>query len=125
MSNTTKLISSLARLDAEQEKLERALKILKSKREGVEEKLLAALRTTSLGELDGVKCSAGRVWIGKQEYPDIPDWDKVYAYVKKHNAFELLHRRISITAVKERINAGKPVPGVHIRSKDVLEFRRK
>jgi hypothetical protein len=47
-----------------------------------------------------------------EDIPRAEDWDKVYAYIKKHNAFELLQRRLNSAAVKERLEDGKKVPGV-------------
>lgn len=40
------------------------------------------------------------------------DWPKIWAYIKKYNAWELLHKRLSSTAVRERWEAGKEIPGI-------------
>lgn len=44
--------------------------------------------------------------------PRVEDWDKTYAYIKRHNAFELLQRRLNAAAVRERLEDGKTIPGV-------------
>lgn len=50
----------------------------------------------------------------------VTDWDKVYAYILRNKAPELLQRRLSTQAIAERIDAGKPVPGVEdFQFKDV------
>lgn len=47
-----------------------------------------------------------------ESIPRVEDWDKTYAYIKRHNAFELLQRRLNAAAVKERLEDGKQIPGV-------------
>ena len=44
--------------------------------------------------------------------PKVADWQKLYAYIHKNKAFELLHQRISSTAWSELVDSGKSVPGV-------------
>lgn len=63
-------------------------------------------------EATGVTGKLARVTIVLKPIPQVKDWDKFYAYVKKHNAFELLQRRLGETAIKERWEAGANIPGV-------------
>jgi hypothetical protein len=44
--------------------------------------------------------------------PRVADWDKLYAFVKKTGSFDLLQRRLTDSAIQERWEAGKSVPGV-------------
>lgn len=67
----------------------------KSKAEGVTGKLVNATITT-------------------KEVPQVEDWDKVYTYIKKNNAFDLLGRSLNSTAVKERWENKKKIPGVGV-----------
>lgn len=60
----------------------------------------------------GITGKLARVTIVKKIIPQVSDWPKFYAYVKKTNQFELLQRRVSDAAVKERWDIGKEVPGV-------------
>lgn len=58
---------------------------------------------------------AGRLALAKIEQKDVPspkDWTKIFAYIKRNNAFELLQRRLSSTAVQERWDAKKSIPGI-------------
>jgi len=43
---------------------------------------------------------------------DPTKWDKFYAWVSKHNRFDLLQKRLSEVAAKELMEAGKKVPGM-------------
>lgn len=42
------------------------------------------------------------------------DWEKVYKYIKRHDAFEMLQKRLSDKAVQERMDAarGHKLPGI-------------
>jgi hypothetical protein len=40
------------------------------------------------------------------------NWPQVWAYVRENNAFDLLHKRLTETAVMARINGGESVPGI-------------
>ena len=43
--------------------------------------------------------------------PSIVDWNAFYGYVAETKQFELLHKRLSSTAFKERWDAGESIPG--------------
>lgn len=63
-------------------------------------------------EASGVAGKLARVTIVTKIVPQVEDWDKFYAHIKKKGEFDLMQRRVSDTAVKERWDAGKQVPGV-------------
>ena len=63
-------------------------------------------------EATGVAGKLARVTVVKKEVPQVEDWDKFYAYIKKTGSFELLGRSLSAPAIKERWEAKKAVPGV-------------
>lgn len=42
----------------------------------------------------------------------VSDWKKLYAYIKRTGSFELLQRRLTVSAVQERWADNKQVPGV-------------
>lgn len=50
--------------------------------------------------------------IVKNTVPEVENWVKLYAHIKKTGEFELLHQRISFRAWAERYDADKKVPGV-------------
>jgi len=68
----------------------------------------------------GVAGKLGRVQIVNKDIPIVEDWDKFYAHVAKTKSFDLLQRRLSEKAVKERWEANKVVPGTgHFNVKKV------
>lgn len=62
----------------------------------------------------GISGLVARVQIETKPIPQVEDWDKFYAYVHKHKAFDLFQRRIAEGAAKERMDEGKKIPGVGI-----------
>lgn len=42
----------------------------------------------------------------------VSDWPVFYAYLAKNKTFEMLQKRISTTAIQERLDDGKKVPGI-------------
>lgn len=55
--------------------------------------------------------SGHSVTMAKKVHPTINDWDLFYEYVTKTNSFDLLHKRLSSTAFKDRWEAGEIIPG--------------
>ena len=72
------------------------------------------VETLPQSDSTGVAGLAARVQILPNYVPTVRDWDALYAYVKKNNAFDLLQRRLSKEAVRERLDARKQVPGVEM-----------
>ncbi len=60
----------------------------------------------------GVSGSMARIQLNPSSKAIVGNWDKFYAYVKKHNAFDLLQRRLNEGAYKERADNKEWVPGI-------------
>jgi hypothetical protein len=60
----------------------------------------------------GASGKRARVSVVTKQVPQVKDWDKFYAHVKKTGQFELMQRRLADTAIRERWDNGKQVPGV-------------
>lgn len=70
------------------------------------------INTLPKSEASGVAGKLARVTVVTKEIPKVEDWDAFYKYVKKTGNFDLMQRRLTDAAVKERWEAGKEVPGV-------------
>ncbi len=70
------------------------------------------INTLPKSEATGAAGKLARVTVVTKEVPQVKDWKKFYAYVKKNNAWDLMQRRLSAAAVTERWEAGKEVAGV-------------
>lgn len=63
-------------------------------------------------EASGIAGKVARIQLQRKVVPQVEDWEKVYGYIQKHGAFELLQRRINNAAVAERWDNKEQVPGV-------------
>ena len=70
--------------------------------------------TLPKSQATGVAGKLARVTVVQKSSPMVEDWEAFYTYVKKNNAFDLMQRRLSDTAVKERWEDGKTIPGVGV-----------
>jgi chromosome segregation ATPase len=60
-----------------------------------------------------------------KQHPAINDWKAFYGYVAETGQFELLHKRLSSTAFRERWDAGEAIPGTSISEVWELSVYRK
>lgn len=70
------------------------------------------INTLPKSEASGVAGKVARVTVVTKEVPQVEDWDSFYKYVKRTGAFDLMQRRLTEAAVKERWEAGEEIPGV-------------
>lgn len=78
-----------------------------------EEKALKEYIINTLPKSDsGAAGKVARVSIVTKDVPQVKDWDVFYKYVSRTKSFDLLQRRLSDAAVKERWENKKDIPGV-------------
>lgn len=63
--------------------------------------------TLPRSDATGISGRVARVQITIKAVPQVEDWDKLYAYIKKNGAWELLQRRLGEKAAQERLEAGE------------------
>ena len=80
---------------------------LREAQDTIKEKLLTALQDANL---KNVKTNHGTAYITSWTSCTVQDWPETLKYIIDNEAFDLLERRVSKTAVQER----GEVPGVHI-----------
>jgi hypothetical protein len=88
---------------------QKAVDALQEKESAIKEHLINNLPKS---DASGVAGKLARVTIVTKVIAQVKDWDVFYKYVKKTGAFDLMQRRLTDTAVKERWDNGKEVPGV-------------
>jgi hypothetical protein len=91
--------------------IEKQAEALKAQESALKEHLIQTLPKSEAG---GVAGKVARVTVISKPVPQVNDWDKFYAHIKKTGDFELLQRRLGEGAIKERWEAGKVVPGVEV-----------
>ena len=66
----------------------------------------------SKGDASGIAGKLCSVQVVVKTIPQVENWPAFYAFIAKTKAFDLLQRRVSDSAVRERWEGGKDVPGV-------------
>jgi hypothetical protein len=116
------LIDGLFDLREERRELAATDRILKTRYESLETRLMAALDGQEMTQARGGKATAT---VCEDDYATVVDWDRLYQYVAQNQAFHLLQRRINNAPWKEfcALN-GQPVPGTDIFRKRTIALRR-
>jgi len=103
------LIDQLFKRRSDRKKMEEKVAALRTVENEAEAAVIAALQKS---KLESAKGKRGQATITFRPLATVIDWAQVYAYVRKNNAFELLHKRIAVTACAERWETGVEIPGV-------------
>jgi hypothetical protein len=102
-------IDKLYTLRQERKEIERKAEAVKEKESALERHIIESFSKT---DLDGARGTVAVAGLSQATVPTVKDWDALYKYVKKHNAFDLLQKRVSATAYRERLDVKEVVPGV-------------
>lgn len=65
-------------------------------------------------EASGISGKLARVTVVVKQIPQVKDWDVFYKYIKRTGNFDLMQKRLSDAAIKERLEDGKLIPGVEL-----------
>lgn len=84
---------------------------LKAEYDAIEEHLIS---TIPKANLEGAIGKLFAVIIEHPSFPQVKDWAKLYAYIAKNHAWELLQKRPVVSAFRERWDNKVVVPGVEI-----------
>ena len=102
-------IDLLWQLREERKIVEASVKAIKEKEDAVEAHLMSNFDRSGL---DGAKGKHGLETLKKSTVADVDDWPTFYGYIQRNKAWDLLQKRPAITAIRERWDAGKAIPGV-------------
>jgi hypothetical protein len=98
-------------------------KELKDQQLRIEAELLRFLQANSV---DSVKSENATVYRQEELTPSASDWDALYSWIKEHDAFDALEKRVKKTFIKEyaETNDGALPPGVSVYREYVVRVRR-
>lgn len=90
-------------------------------------KQLKALEDAHLADMldagaESIKSVYGTHVVSRSTVFDVEDWRALDAWAIAHKAPEVYQRRVSISAVREHIDAGDKVPGIVERVNTTLRF---
>lgn len=104
-----------------QREMEAQLELLKGEENEIEQYIFQTFQKQDIEGAKGDLCSAS---VSRSVVPTVKDWDAVYAYIKKKGAWDLLERRMSRVAYRDRLDAGEEVPGTEQFVKLALSLRK-
>jgi hypothetical protein len=84
---------------------------LKSEENALKAQLIGEMEENDLSSAGGKECIVKRT---VKQRAIASNWPDIYAYIQEHDAFDLLHRRLTDSAVLLRKDDGVEVPGVTI-----------
>jgi len=77
---------------------------------------------------DGVtsfKTTAGTAFVTTTDFANVADWDAVLSYIKTHEAYDMLEKRVSKTAVRAQLDeTGSVPPGITYGTKIGINIRK-
>lgn len=113
-------------ISAERRKLKREFEDADNKLKADEEKIeLSILQFLQETNINSVRTDFGTAYKQEDVIPTCADWNVFYDWVKKHDAFDALEKRIKKTYVKEMLENDQGLPdGVNVIRKFVVRIRR-
>jgi len=108
-SHLPALVNQYVAIRARRLELDRESAKAKESEDDLQKVIIAKMRE---GDMKVLGSSLGTVKLHESEEPIAENWPEIWAFIEQNQAWELLHKRITITAVKERWADGIAVPGV-------------
>lgn len=109
VKDLAKMVDRLYKIRQDRYALQKKVDALKTEETSIETQLIDALPAS---DASGIAGHVARATITRKAVPVVEDWAAFYKYVKKTGQFELMQKRLSDSAVKERWDDGKAIPGV-------------
>jgi hypothetical protein len=116
------LINEFVEIKALKEGLNEQIKECNEKLAGIEAQIMEQMSSVGISQAATEKASCT---MREVKHPSIIDWPAFYEHVAKTGEFELLHKRLSSPAFRERWEAGEVIPGTTTTSLWELSVRRK
>lgn len=91
-----------------QREVEKKLDVMKKAEEEINDHILKTFSKVEIEQARGTLCSASII---RNVVPTGIDWPKVWKYIQKTGAFDLLEKRMAKAAWRERYENGEKVPG--------------
>jgi len=108
-SNLPDVVDNYISLRAQRLSLDKQVADLKKQEEEIKDHLISEFRSQGLSALGG---KAGICKLHMSVEPEVTDWPTLYTHIKETDNWDLLHRRLTTTAVKLRWEEDETVPGV-------------
>jgi hypothetical protein len=124
--NIDEVISTYLKLRAQKDALEAQTKEQVAKIKASLEKLEAWIKEQADAQgVTSFKTHHGTAFLTTNDYANVADWDAMLAFVKEHEAYDMLEKRVSKAAVRGYIEQTKQVPpGVNYGTRLDVNIRK-
>jgi hypothetical protein len=112
-------VDMLMTLRAERRRLQAEVDLKKEDEDYVEEQIFTLF---DKAKLEGARGRLAQASIKRSDVPTLEDWDRFAAHVVKEKALDLLQRRLSVEACRDRWSRKEAVPGVGVFTKISLSL---
>lgn len=102
-------IDLLYKLGEQRKEQEAELKKLKEQEKAIE---LHLLNNFQKSEINGARGKLAQFSVGSSVVADVTDWDALWKYITKNKAYDMVQKRVSVTACRARWDNKKQIPGV-------------
>ena len=120
------VVGTYVKLRRKKEALEASVKADVDEIKGKMAKLEAWLMQKA--DEDGVtsfKTASGTAFVTTTDFANVADWDAVLSYIKTHDAYDMLEKRVSKTAVRAQLDeTGSVPPGITYGTKIGINIRK-
>jgi hypothetical protein len=108
-SHLPDLVNQYIAIRAQRLVLDKQADDLKAQEDGLKDVIVSKLRE---GGMKAIGAANGLVKMSETDEPTATDWPAFWAYIRETGNFEMLHKRVTVTAVKEHWEAGETIPGI-------------
>lgn len=124
--NVDQVVSAYLKLRYQKEAVENAAK---QEAQAIKEKMAKLeawlLNQANVQNVTSFKTKSGTAFVTTTDYANVADWDAVLEYIRENDAFDMLERRVSKTAVRGYIETKGSVPaGVNYGTKIEINVRK-
>lgn len=88
----------------------------------LEQREKAILDNLTAAKITSGKYGAYNVTVSEKKVPRCTDWAGFHAYVRESGNLDMLHKRLTETAIMARLDAGEYVPGIVVDPKTTYSF---
>jgi hypothetical protein len=106
---TPELVDAFCKVRRERIDLGKRVEALKEEETAYKEQIMHRMIDSGQHVLSSKKFS---LKLGRSDEPTVTDWGQLDAFILTNKRLDLLHRRLTASAVKEMWNEGEVVPGV-------------
>lgn len=94
---------------------------LKSDENKIKAEIISEMEAGNLSSIGGKVCVLNRA---VKQRAIAGDWPAIHKYILENDAFDILHRRLTDAAIKERLDDGVEIPGISLMDYSHITFAK-